>query len=85
MQQDGEGGANTGLVALTLVDPPTVISLQPREPYALDWIVVIERRDEAVAMSGPVTLEYSHTLTTLSVLCAFLQTKSEGYLHHDVP
>lgn len=83
IEQDGEGGANTGLVAITLTVPATVISVQPRAPYALDWVVGIEPREEAVSISGPATLEYSRVLATLSVLCAFLQTKSEAHPHPD--
>lgn len=85
IQQDGEHGANTGLVALTLENPPTVITVQPREPYAVDWIVTIERREDAVALTGPATMKYSDALASIAVLCAFLQTKSEGYLHPDEP
>jgi hypothetical protein len=84
IHQDGEGGADMGLVSITLLNPATVIAVQPRAPYALDWVVGIEPREEAVAISGPATLEYSRVLATLSVLCVFLQSKSEAHLHHNV-
>lgn len=85
VQQDGEGGANTGLVVLTLEEPPTVIAVQPREPYAADWVVSIEPREAEVALSGPATMKFSQALAALSLLCAFLETKSRGYMQHDSP
>ena len=85
VQQDGDEGANTGLVMLTLDDPPTVIAVQPREPYAVDWVVSILPREKEVALSGPTAMEYSGVLASLSLLCAFLETKSRGYLQRDAP
>ena len=79
IQQDGADGADTGLVAVRLVDAVTVITIQPEIRGAARWVVTMEPRDAAVTMDAPTLLNLAAELSVASALCAFLQAKSLAF------
>ena len=79
IQQDGSDGADTGLVAVRLVDAVTVITIQPEIRGAARWVVTMEPRDSAVTMDAPTLLNLAAELSVASALCAFLQAKSLAF------
>ena len=83
ISQDGEGGANTGLVSARLNNAPTVVYIQPSSPDAVEWAVTLESRDAPATLNAPGVLNLAAELAMLSALCAFLQAKSQSFLHRD--
>jgi hypothetical protein len=85
IQQDGAGGADTGLVSVRLVDAGTVITIQPEIRGAIRWAITMEPRDSPVMMDAPAVLNLAAELTVVSTLCAFLQAKSVAFVGVDSP
>ena len=83
--QDGDGGANTGLVTFHFTNASTPTSIQPGLDDPTRWVATMEPRDGSVVMDAPKLLELSGELAMLSALCAFLQAKSEAYSGTDEP
>lgn len=77
--QDGELGADTGLVAVRLMNSPTEIYLEPPAESGLEWTIVFEAREEPVRLGASQVRELAAGLATLSALCAFLQQKSDDF------
>ncbi|WP_342001379.1 hypothetical protein MRBLWH7_001814 [Microbacterium sp. LWH7-1.2] len=84
MVQDGEGGANTGLVAFRLGHAPTGVTIQPATPEDSTWVATMEPRDESLVLDAAGLLELSAELAAVSELCAFLEAKSQEYQGTDV-
>jgi hypothetical protein len=76
--QDGDDGANTGLVSVHLMNASTVTYIQPESVGSSRWVVTLEPRDTAVVLDAPRLLGLSSELAIASALCAFLQTKSQN-------
>ena len=85
IQQDGAGGADTGLVSVRLVDAGTVITIQPEIRGAIRWAITMEPRESPVMMDAPAVLNLAAELTVVSTLCAFLQAKSVAFVGVDAP
>ena len=83
IQQDGAGGADTGLVLVRLSDAETVITMQPEIREAPKWLVTMEPRDAAMSMDAAELLNLSAELAVVSALCAFLQEKSIAFVGVD--
>ncbi|TDN90720.1 hypothetical protein [Microbacterium sp. BK668] len=75
--QDGEEGADTGLVAMRLLDSPTEIYIEPPAKPGAEWTITFEPREQAVRLGASAVKALAGELATLSALCAFLQQKSE--------
>jgi hypothetical protein len=74
--QDGANGADTGLIAVRLAHADTSVYIQPESHDSTKWMVTLEARDEAVSLDAAALFRLSGELSTVSVLCAFLQSKS---------
>ncbi|MBD3942703.1 protein-L-isoaspartate carboxylmethyltransferase [Microbacterium sp. NEAU-LLC] len=74
--QDGDGGADTGLVVFRLDHASTAVFIQPATRDASGWVATMEPREEAVVLDAPGLLELSAELAAVSELCAFLEEKS---------
>ena len=81
--QDGAHGANTGLVAVTLTNHATVVTIEPNPADVPRWDVTIERGEGPVTLDAPELLGYAAELSVISALCAFLEAKSLAYLGID--
>ncbi len=83
IQQDGAGGADTGLVWVRLSDSESVITIQPEMGETPTWMVTMEPREWAVSMDAPTLLNVSAELAVVSALCAFLQERSLAFVGAD--
>lgn len=83
LTQDGDGGENTGLVAMTLHNSATSAFIQPLSVGSARWAVTFEARDEPVELTAPAVAALSAELAILSALCSFLEAKSNAYLESD--
>ena len=84
MVQDGEGGADTGLVAFRLGHAPTGVFIQPATQDAAGWVATMEPREENLVLDAAGLLKLSAELAAVSELCAFLEAKSQAYQGVDV-
>lgn len=80
--QDGDEGADTGLVVFQLSNAPTLAYLQP-EMSALEWRVTMEAREAPATMNPATVLSLAYELSVISALGAFLQSKSRAYMDHN--
>ncbi|MFH8248798.1 hypothetical protein ACH3VR_00340 [Microbacterium sp. B2969] len=76
--QDGDAGADTGLVAMRVMDSPTEIYLEPPHSEEAEWTITFEPRMEQVTLRASAVKGIASEMATLSALCAFLQQKSEA-------
>ena len=76
--QDGEGGQNTGLVALRLRNATTSVYIQPATIAGAHWAVTFEAREEAVELTAPAVAALSADLAVVSALCSFLEAKANS-------
>ncbi len=83
MGQDGDDGANTGLVGVVIAHSSVVIYIQPESTESDRWIATFEARESSVELDAPSLLRLASELTTISALCAFLQAKSVAYVGQD--
>jgi hypothetical protein len=74
--QDGDDGADTGLVAMRILNSPTEIYLEPPRSAGEEWTVTFEPREEPVRLKADDVRRIANELATLAELCAFLQQKS---------
>lgn len=84
MVQDGDGGANTGLVFFRLGHAPTGVFIQPITQDATGWVATMEPREESLVLDAPGLVKLSAELAAVSELCAFLEAKSQAYDGIDV-
>ena len=82
--QDGDGGADTGLVAFRLGHAPTGVFIQPATHDASAWVATMEPREENLVLDAAGLRELSAELAAVSELCAFLEAKSKAYQGSDV-
>ncbi|WP_374315007.1 hypothetical protein [Microbacterium sp.] len=85
MPQDGDGGADTGLVGVRFANASTVTYVQPEAPYSNRWVATMESRDEEVVLDSVGLMSLAGELSVLSALCAFLEAKSEAHRRPDTP
>lgn len=83
IQQDGDGGADTGLVGVALGSSPTGAYIQPERVGSTRWVVTFEPRDTPVVLDSAALMHLSSELATVSALCAFLQAKSNEFAGED--
>lgn len=81
--QDGDAGADTGLVGVHLAYASTAVYLQPIPGGGGRWEATMEPRDDSVVLDAAGLLRLSSELAMLSSLCTFLQTKSQVYTTSD--
>lgn len=81
--QDGTDGADTGLIALNLLDSMTLTYLQPEPRGSVHWGITFEARERDLTLGPARTLELAGELTMVAALCTFLQTKSSALLAQD--
>ena len=82
--QDGEDGANTGLVIVRLSHAPTGVFIQPASQDASEWVATMEPREETLVLDPAGLLDLSAELAAVSDLCAYLEEKSRTYEGTDV-
>jgi hypothetical protein len=80
--QDGEDGADTGLVVFQLAYAPTLAYLQP-DMSAMEWLVTMEARETPATMNPATLMNLAFELNVLSALGAFLQTKSRQFMEQN--
>jgi hypothetical protein len=85
IEQDGDGGANTGLVTVHLASAPTVVSIHPEPTDERRWVVSLEPREDLVTIDAGSLLELTAELSVVAELCAFLQVKSSVFEGQDTP
>lgn len=85
MDQDGEDGADTGLVGVTLAYSSAVAYIQPETTTSTRWLVTFEARETQVDLDAATVLKLAAELTTVSALCAFMEEKSRAYVGQDAP
>ncbi|CAN3702777.1 MULTISPECIES: hypothetical protein [unclassified Microbacterium] len=79
--QDGEDGADAGLVAAQLRSVSTTFYVAPSsEVGSTDWAVTFEPREDAAPLPAGQVMALSGELATLAALCSFLQARSEAFL-----
>ncbi|WP_243077337.1 hypothetical protein [Microbacterium sp. SS28] len=82
--QDGHDGADTGLVAVRLLESSTEVYIQPTPPGSAAWSATFEARDEDVTFRASEIMSLAGELSMLSSLCVFLEAKSLAFLGSQV-
>ena len=85
MEQDGAGGADTGLVSVRLANASTVTYIHPEGAGSTTWLVTMEPRETPVVLESEAVAELAEELDTVARLCAFLERKSAEYMGLDSP
>jgi hypothetical protein len=78
--QDGDDGADTGLVTVPLRDDGTEIYMQPIAVGDPTWSITIGMRDAETTLSAAQMHGLAAELLVAASLCQFLQEKSIGHL-----
>jgi hypothetical protein len=78
--QDGDGGADTGLVGMRLPNSPTEIYIEPPTRPGEEWTVTFEPREDYVRLGAVAVQAIAVEMTKLARLCAFLQQKSDEFM-----
>lgn len=78
--QDGEGGADTGLVAFRLRNSPTEVYIEPPDGDSGEWTVTFEPRTETVRITCSTMQVLADETASVATLCRFLQDKSDAFL-----
>ena len=76
IQQDGEGGADTGLLITHLRIAATETYIQPTDASGDEWAVVFEAREADVELTASEVRRLISDLDALAALCDFLRDKS---------
>jgi len=82
--QDGDDGANTGLVAVELAQGSIATYIQPSAEGSPEWVVTMEARDSAMTLDAVSISALAAELTMVSALCAFLQSRSAAFVGEDL-
>ena len=77
--QDGEAEADTGLVAVRLLNSPTEIYIEPPARAREEWMITFEPRTEYVRLRSADVELMATGVSTLAQLCSFLQLKSDRF------
>lgn len=78
--QDGDDGADTGLVTVPLRDDGTEIYMQPVALGDPKWSITIGMRNAETTLSAAQMHGLAAELLLAASLCQFLQEKSIGHL-----
>lgn len=78
--QDGDGGADTGLIAMRLPNAPTEIYIEPPTRTGEQWMVTFEPREDYVRLGSVDVQTLAVEMSMLARLCAFLQEKSDEFM-----
>jgi hypothetical protein len=77
--QDGGDGADTGVVAVHVMDSPTEIYVEPPVADRSTWSIMFEPREQPVRIDSGQLEAMSSDLGTLARWCAFLHAKAEAF------
>ncbi|MFD1339060.1 hypothetical protein [Microbacterium lemovicicum] len=83
MQQDGDEGADTGLVGVRLTYAPTVIYIEPDAAPSTTWRVTLEAREDTAVLDAAAVASLASELSVVAELCAFLEAKSAAFAGAD--
>lgn len=81
--QDGDDGADTGLVGIHLANASTTAYIQPDATDATRWVTTMEARDTAITLTVVELSSLAAELASLADLCEFLQKKSSAFVGDD--
>lgn len=76
--QDGDEGADTGLVGVRLLNSPAEIYVEPPAVAEDEWIVTFEPREEFVHLTTGQVVLMADAVGELAAVCAFLQEKGRA-------
>src|SRR5689334_22125095 len=76
--QDGSDGADTGLIAMRLVNSPAEIYIDPPDGTRSEWSVVFEPPEAEVRLGSAQLVTIAADVTALAQMCAFLQAKTSS-------
>lgn len=80
--QDGEAGADTGLVIVPLKNATVSVFIEPVEVGDANWRITLEPQPEITVLSSHQLHALTAELAVAAELCSFLEAKSVG---HDEP
>ncbi len=83
MQQDGDEGADTGLVGVRLTYAPTVIYIEPDAAPSTTWRVTLEAREDTAVLDAAAVASLASELSVVAELCVFLEAKSAAFAGAD--
>lgn len=76
--QDGDEGADTGLVGVRLLNSPAEIYIEPPAVAEDEWIATFEPREEFVHLKTGQVVLMAEAVGELAAVCAFLQEKGRA-------
>ncbi|MCS5715737.1 hypothetical protein NVV95_14395 [Herbiconiux sp. CPCC 205716] len=79
LRQDGEDGADTGLVVIELANAPTTLYLEPVAPGDPRWAVTFLARDIDAARSSERVGALAAELAVVAELCRHLEARSASW------
>lgn len=74
--QDGDSGADTGLVEIRMVNATTVTIIEPEFVGSNRWVTIFDARNEPLRLDCHAVMWLARELATVSELCAFLEKKA---------
>lgn len=83
--QDGDEGADTGLILAKLSATPTTLYIQPVAVGSQEWCVTFEPRAESSAASPADVTKIAMELTVLGALCAYVEAQARRHIAADAP
>ena len=82
--QDGNDGADTGLVVVPLENATVTIFMEPVELGAATWRVTIEPQPDTTILNSHQLHAMAVELSVAAELCAYLEARSVGHEETDV-
>ena len=79
VHQDGDDGADTGLVLVPLRDSTASIFMEPLTIGHSRWRITIEPQPDLTVMTSQEMNAFAMELLVAAELCAFLEAKSVGH------
>lgn len=79
IHQDGDDGADTGLVTVPLRDSTASIFMEPLEIGNPQWRITIEPQPDLTVMTSHEVNAFAMELLVAAELCAFLEARSVGH------
>lgn len=77
--QDGDDGADTGLVEIRMVNATTVTTIEPEFVGSNRWVTLFDAREDPMRLDAKTVMWLSRELATVSELCSFLERKASAY------
>ncbi|RLK52154.1 hypothetical protein [Microbacterium telephonicum] len=77
--QDGEGGADTGLIVVPLHNSTVSVFMEPVEIGASAWRITLEPQPDTTILNSHQLHGMAVELAVAAELCAFLEAKSVGH------